>query len=662
MNKLHTRLLIAFALFGITPYLLTMLYFSYWEKEKRVHAIEQRYASQAKHAKTIIENELLSLQEDVEFLAKLEVMDELISQDVDFQISRLLDQKSIRANKHYLKLYAINTNGEVIASSENAKLLQHYTLSVEQLKKHKRIIQNGTLYMVQNVYASFDNLHLGYLIAEFPISSLNNFLPNNQTTIFHIVDIKSYKPETQEQTISGSLHFSKILDGYAIIYSVPKDKVLQSLDNFLQSLLYATLLGIVVILVLGRLITNAITQPIYTLKKTVRKIISTKDFHLQVQPLKIEEFDDLRTDFNELFNTAQSLLDELEEQNKQRLQKFIGLIKTFNNIIASKNQQNSTSLALDAIVQQLNYPIMLLPKKPLEDDQFAISYYDYTKERLIDYGYLSINAPKPLTQDEVLFVKSVLAMLSNHLERLTLQEKIIAASQAKSDFISGMSHELRTPLNAIIGYAQFLIAYEDLNDDQLDSVSKIEKSAYHLTQLINDILDIAKIEAGKIETHPKEFLLCEALQECVEIVSSLAQEKSLALQLSCNSFEDLTITNDSKILKQIVLNLLSNSIKFTHRGYVALRVSKQENTIVVEVQDSGMGIAKKDLESVFDSFTQLKNAQFSSTKGSGLGLALCKKLATAIGATLTLQSKGLGKGTTAVLTINLSHYTQSPSQ
>ena len=163
-------------------------------------------------------------------------------------------------------------------------------------------------------------------------------------------------------------------------------------------------------------------------------------------------------------------------------------------------------------------------------------------------------------------------MIMLQLDRIGLISRTLAVSQAKSAFISNMSHELRTPLNAIIGFSQFMIAYEDLTEDQQDTVGNIESSAHYLLGMINEILDIAKIEAGKMEAHKESVNLQEITQNSYNMLKPLADEKNLDFKLVTEKFSQNLVYTDAKMFQQIITNLLSNALKFTEKGSIVLEL------------------------------------------------------------------------------------------
>jgi PAS domain S-box-containing protein len=224
-----------------------------------------------------------------------------------------------------------------------------------------------------------------------------------------------------------------------------------------------------------------------------------------------------------------------------------------------------------------------------------------------------------------------------------------AANQAKSTFLSNMSHELRTPLNGILGYAQILNQSPDLAPDIREKVATIQHSGEYLLSLINDVLDLAKIEAGHLALQIDSMDLQGMFEDIAHFFSAEAARKDLLFQyerrhacaeLAMHGFP-LRVCADEKRLRQILLNLLSNALKFTCHGKVDLRVIYAKEYMRVEVEDSGRGIAAADLKNIFQAFQQAGCQR--QQQGTGLGLTICRELVTLMGGTLAVRSE-LGQG------------------
>ena len=222
------------------------------------------------------------------------------------------------------------------------------------------------------------------------------------------------------------------------------------------------------------------------------------------------------------------------------------------------------------------------------------------------------------------------------------------ANRAKSTFLANMSHELRTPLNAILGFSQLLeMEKESFDSRQVEFLEYIKNSSNHLLEMVNDILDLSKIEAGKIEIDKKPFDLNQMLARLPMAVKSLVFQKGIELVIDID-FESVIIYADEVRLKQVLYNLLSNAIKFTNNGKkIGIKAAISAKEAVIEVWDEGRGISEKDLEKVFDPFEQVGEAKH---QGTGLGLSISKKLIELHGGTLTAESR-TGEGSRFIIHI-----------
>ncbi|MFQ5708754.1 MAG: PAS domain S-box protein [bacterium] len=234
-----------------------------------------------------------------------------------------------------------------------------------------------------------------------------------------------------------------------------------------------------------------------------------------------------------------------------------------------------------------------------------------------------------------------------------------AANRAKSDFLANMSHEIRTPLNGIIGYTELLIE-ENLTSEYLESIKIIQASARYLLQLINEILDLSKIEAQGIELENEPFDLTKVLYEKIKVVRPRVAEKGVELKFSFSEKVPSRLIGDATRVGQIVLNLLSNAAKFTQEGSISISVSKGRGfknrkevfPLQIVVEDTGIGIPPEKLDTIFDAFTQADSSTTRQYEGTGLGLTITRKLVQLMGGHIRVTSK-LGRGTKFTLCLPL---------
>jgi len=237
-------------------------------------------------------------------------------------------------------------------------------------------------------------------------------------------------------------------------------------------------------------------------------------------------------------------------------------------------------------------------------------------------------------------------------EIMQVNRQLEQSNRFKSEFLANMSHELRTPLNAILGFSEILLddTMELSAGERVEFLRNIRSSGQHLLSLINDILDLAKIEAGKMDLHPEEMSVLDAIHEVTSILEPMARQQGLRL-LGSGLVPVGTIRADKSKFKQILYNLLSNAIKFTPSpGTVTLGVREDEDQVTVSVADTGIGIKQDDLPKLFREFQQLDGSYTRRYEGTGLGLALCRRFVEMHGGRIWVQSQP-GQGSTFTFTL-----------
>jgi signal transduction histidine kinase len=236
------------------------------------------------------------------------------------------------------------------------------------------------------------------------------------------------------------------------------------------------------------------------------------------------------------------------------------------------------------------------------------------------------------------------------------RDEALEASKAKSRFLANMSHELRTPMNAIIGYSEMLLeeAHELQTEGMVSDLEKINTAGKQLLSLINDILDLSKIEAGKMEINLQSFDIANLVREVEHIIMPMAMKNRNSLTIACDPAAG-TMVADLNRVRQMLLNLLSNACKFTENGEIRLRVWREtsENDadiVYFAIKDTGIGMSREQLGNVFNEFTQVHPANQTKYGGTGLGLAISRRFCRMMGGDIGVESEA-GKG--SVFTIRL---------
>lgn len=234
--------------------------------------------------------------------------------------------------------------------------------------------------------------------------------------------------------------------------------------------------------------------------------------------------------------------------------------------------------------------------------------------------------------------------------------KLQELDRLKSMFIASMSHELRTPLNSIIGFTGIILQgiSGEINPEQRKQLTMVKNSANHLLALINDVIDLSKIESGKIELLIKEFDLSAVIKEVEESLEVTASNKGL--RLSAEVPERLMVEGDERRTKQIVMNMVSNAVKYTDRGEINIKAEKSDGRTEISVRDTGIGIRKEHIEKLFKAFSRIREDGMPIHEGTGLGLYLSKKIADLLGGEIKAQSEK-DKGSLFTFSLPLKHGT-----
>ncbi len=301
-----------------------------------------------------------------------------------------------------------------------------------------------------------------------------------------------------------------------------------------------------------------------------------------------------------------------------------------------------------------------MPNELLPDTHSEVAVPLVVGDQVLGVFDVQHNQSNYFTQADLNVFQTLAGQIATALQNASLYdetqkaaERLREVDKLKTEFLSNMSHELRTPLNSIIGYAELMLMNlsGQLDDQTMNDAQAIMDNGQHLLHMINDILDLAKIEAGRLTLNMDEFEVAPLLEELVTTNSGLLVNKPVELALEVE--EDLPLlTADRVRLSQVVTNLISNAIKFTEQGKVTLRAFCQDEHICIQVQDTGVGMAEQDLDVIFDRFRQVDGSNARRAEGSGLGLSITNHLVRLHGGAIVVQSK-LGEGSTFTVRLPL---------
>jgi PAS domain S-box-containing protein len=339
---------------------------------------------------------------------------------------------------------------------------------------------------------------------------------------------------------------------------------------------------------------------------------------------------------------------EIQQRSRRQLQAVRGNDTKFTSFISEfallDTRARRERIALVHPITGSQLPVEVVSGKILNERGEPIAIvsvlHDLTKEVEIERLYETLKTMNSELEERI---RAATADLAEQNARLQWQsQEVERANRLKSEFLASMSHELRTPINALIGYSALLIdgVLGDINERQRDALRRGRAAAEHLLALINDILDLAKIEAGKMPLHLEDVELRDVIGEVSQQIEPMVRKKALEFVVDIG-LECPALHTDRTKVRQVLLNLLSNAVKFTNKGRVSVvaRCAEIGDGVRIDVVDTGIGIREKDLPAIWEDFRQVDQSRTREYGGTGLGLSITRKLLDRLGGTVSVRSK-----------------------
>ncbi|WP_457598595.1 ATP-binding protein [Hydrogenimonas sp.] len=670
--SIRLKLILAFFSIIVVGYLVIVYLFS--ESESKVlkqRAIED-LKTQARYSAEHLKHHLDSLEKEVLFLSRLELMDDLIAMDIDKRIAHILQKKREDIGQN-VDFYAFDAAGNlVVAEDGGSGILKgealYAALGKERHQKKRPIvfIYGEELAFATPVYASFDESRLiGWLLLLQPLENLSTDLQSTGGVLAWIIPPKElrhslehlFSPPGEEvlerQYLYVTYPIGPPLEGWQLGYALEKRIAFETIEQVQKILLFAFMVMLLLTSALTMMIDRRIIGPVRRLADTASRIVATNDYSMRVTPRSRDEVGELAESFNRLMQKTDEAFDVIERQNRRHAQTLVGLMHFFSQMIQSETKEETIERACRELrrltsAKAVTFSDDLTGERPgcllLECN------LESGKRRKI-YGTICIEGATETMAMESRFFEAAARMISLQIERIELLQTTQEALRSKTSFFSALSHELRTPLGSILSLTQYLMTSQRCDANARETLGRIESSASHLLQIINDILTMAKAELGRLEPMPQPCDLVALVEESVEMIEPLAEAKGIALKFD-PALKSYPAQTDPKLFRQVLINLLANAVKYTFEGGVRVDLRPYDGGVEVVVEDTGIGIEPEALKEVFGEFYREYRVR-ENNEGSGLGLALSRKMAQALGGDLVIESEGAGRGTRVLFTLSV---------
>ncbi len=666
-RHMAVKLVLLIFLVGVVPYAAILVYTHVSEERLYTEHFYQEHRARMEQVAADVQRHMAQLNRELHFLAGSVVMDDLLIDDLDRRVASLLERYKAVYDLD-IDLFAIGLDGRVIAATDllqTGKPYARYRRFEAGLRSTSPVeTEGGVLLLEVPVRAALGSDRIiGYLVMEYRSANLQRFNlrggpastllfnPETGSSIGGVLPTFKISGDAGTAEMKRTVWFYRSLApqlaGWYVGYRLDRALQRSLIENLNRLLALLLLFGVGVIAAAAFWFSRRIVAPLGVLQQQASDMVRTRQYSLPVESGRMDEIGRLAQAFNGMAGDIRSAFEALERENIFRLKRLTQMIALFHRLMETEEESACLKTALVELKTLAPEYNVRFTRAEAAGGMPSLFVYDFEHETLKYYGSLVI--PGGLAEEEQGFFHAVASMIAARIDQIRAFHRLHRDSAAKTAFISHLSHDLRTPLHAILSQTQFLVGYGRLDAADLERVGSIEHAAQQLLKMVNDLLDLARLESGKFEPELETLSAAEAaeiLDSVIMLLEPLAEQSALQLYRT-GTIPSVSVVADRRLLRQIMLNLLSNALKFTQQGSIVCRLEHGENRFCLSVADSGRGMTPQALEAVFEPFVQGQNGD--SGRGSGLGLALSRRFARLFGAELSITSDGPGKGCTAAL-------------